>query len=98
MNYGRSAGVFLLLSIIACCAVLTGFAGSVTRAAGDAPWGFSLSNMDKTCKPCDDFYQFAMGGWMKANPIPAQYAPWATFTKRRATNLTALRATLDAAG
>ena len=73
MKYGRSAGVLLLLSVVVCCAVLTVVAGSAGRAAGDAPWGFSLSNMDKTCKPCDDFYQFAMGGWMKANPIPAEY-------------------------
>src|SRR6202790_2242218 len=97
MNYGRSAGVFLLLSIIACCAVLTGFAGSVTRAAGDAPWGFSLSNMDKTCKPCDDFYQFAMGGWMKANPIPAEYPTWGTFTELRDKNLAGMRTILESA-
>jgi hypothetical protein len=46
----------------------------LARAAGDtSSWGFSLSNLDKSCKPCDDFYDFAMGGWMKANPIPPEY-------------------------
>ena len=97
MKYGRSAGVLLLLSIVACCAVLTVFAGSATRAAGDAPWGFSLSNMDKTCKPCDDFYQFAMGGWMKANPIPAEYPTWGTFTELRDKNLAGMRTILESA-
>ena len=97
MKYGRSAGVLLLLSVVVCCAVLTVFAGSATRAAGDAPWGFSLSNMDKTCKPCDDFYQFAMGGWMKANPIPAEYPTWGTFTELRDKNLAGMRTILESA-
>ncbi len=68
------------------------------RAAGDAPsWGFSLSNLDRTCKPCDDFYEFAMGSWMKANPIPAEYSSWGTFTQLRDNNLTAMRTILEAA-
>lgn len=67
------------------------------RAAGDAPsWGFSLSNLDRTCKPCDDFYEFAMGSWMKANPIPAEYSSWGTFTQLRDNNLTAMRTILEA--
>lgn len=37
---------------------------------GDAPWGFSMSNLDTTCKPCDDFYEFAMGGWLKSESDP----------------------------
>ena len=68
-----------------------------TKAAGDASWGFSLSNLDKTCKPCDNFYEFAMGGWMKANPIPAEYPSWGTFTQLRDNNLTAMHTILDAA-
>jgi putative endopeptidase len=67
------------------------------RAAGDAPsWGFSLTNMDKTCKPCDDFYEFAMGGWMKNNPIPPEYSRWGTFTQLADNNLTEMRTILDA--
>jgi len=66
-------------------------------AAGDASWGFSLSNLDKTCKPCDNFYEFAMGGWMKANPIPAEYPSWGTFTQLRDKNLAAMHTILEAA-
>jgi putative endopeptidase len=66
------------------------------KEAADAPWGFSLSNLDATCKPCDDFYEFAMGGWMKANPIPAEYATWGTFAELRDQNLTAMRTILEA--
>ena len=81
-----------------CLGLLLMFGGHVTaRAAGDSSWGFALTNLDKTCKPCDDFYEFAMGGWMKANPIPAEYATWGTFTQLRDNNLTAMRTILDAA-
>jgi putative endopeptidase len=71
---------------------------STVSAAGDAPsWGFSLSNLDKSCKPCDDFYEFAMGGWMKANPIPAEYPSWGTFTQLRDNNLSAMHTILETA-
>jgi putative endopeptidase len=35
-----------------------------------------LANLDPTCKPCDDFYQFAVGGWLKSHPIPPGHAGW----------------------
>src|SRR5262249_7136432 len=40
---------------------------------------------------------FAMGGWMKANPIPAEYSRWGTFTELADNNLTEMRTILDAA-
>jgi putative endopeptidase len=67
------------------------------KAAADTSWGFSLSNLDRTCKPCDNFYEFAMGSWMKANPIPPEYSNWGTFTQLRDNNLTALHTILEAA-
>jgi putative endopeptidase len=98
MNLGR-AGVTLVL----CCllflslALILSAGRTAAKAAADTPpWGFSLKNLDKTCKPCDDFYEFAMGGWMKSNPIPAEYPSWGTFTELRDQNLTAMRSILDA--
>jgi putative endopeptidase len=93
------------LRISVACFGLVGLAWAVlyltnlaTNAAGDQPsWGFSLSNLDRTCKPCENFYEFAMGSWMKANPIPAEYSNWGTFTQLRDNNLTAMHTVLEAA-
>src|SRR5580704_13375438 len=64
----------------------------------DAPgyWGFDTKNLDRSCKPCDDFFEFAMGGWMKANPIPPQYPRWGSFTVLLDKNQQNLRTILDA--
>src|SRR5882757_5617374 len=72
---------------------------SVDLRAADQPsaWGFDTANLDKTCKPCDDFYRFAMGGWMKSNPIPPEYSSWGTFTQLADKNQQNLRQILDAA-
>ena len=53
------------------------FAGGGQGGADDkAKRGFDVANMDKTCKPCDDFYKYVNGGWMKKNAIPPQYPAW----------------------
>ena len=41
--------------------------------------GVDLGAMDRTVNPCQDFFRFACGNWMKENPIPAQYAVWGRF-------------------
>uniref|UniRef100_A0A665X4X1 Phosphate regulating endopeptidase homolog, X-linked n=1 Tax=Echeneis naucrates TaxID=173247 RepID=A0A665X4X1_ECHNA len=32
--------------------------------------GSLLSKMDRSVDPCEDFYSFSCGGWLKENPIP----------------------------
>lgn len=41
--------------------------------------GIVLSNLDQTVSPADNFYQFACGGWMKNNPLPAAYSRFGSF-------------------
>src|SRR5579883_1767161 len=52
---------------------------------------FDVKRMDTTCKPCDDFYQFVNGTWLKENPVPAAYSRWGTFQILQEQNLAILR-------
>ncbi|HSC44659.1 MAG TPA: M13 family metallopeptidase, partial [Candidatus Acidoferrum sp.] len=80
-------------------AILIVGAVGVLRASGAADgsggWGFSTSNLDRSCKPCDDFYEFAMGGWMKSNPIPAEFPTWGSFTMLADRNQGSMRGILE---
>lgn len=37
------------------------------------------ANMDLSVKPCDNFYLYANGTWLKNNPIPPEYNQWGSF-------------------
>ena len=92
-RYRRIVAVLILG--VACVGVLKAGAKS-DNAVGE--WGFNTTNLDKSCKPCDDFYQFAMGGWMKSNPIPAEFPTWGSFTVLADRNQASMRGILEDAG
>jgi len=90
--------VCFVIAIVICCADLAFTARASGRTADNSGyWGFDTANLDKTCKPCDDFFQFAMGGWMKNNPIPPEYSTWGSFTVLADKNQQALRQILESA-
>jgi len=91
----RALTLFLLVTLLAGGAMPARGAAPVATAAGSP--GFQLSWLDKTCAACDDFYQFATGGWRKANPIPSDYPAWGQFYVIYARSLDQLHALLEKA-
>ncbi len=63
-------------------------------AAQNGP-SFSMGNMDPTANPCVDFYQYACGGWMAKNPIPADESVWGQFNELAERNRMILRNILE---
>jgi putative endopeptidase len=71
--------------------------GGATANTVQAGHGFDLANLDRSVSPCDDFFQFANGGWIKAHPIPAAYPRWGTFDELRDHNEDVLHQILESA-
>ena len=89
----RACGVAALAALVA--TTLPALSGA--RAASGAPGAPSLdrSAIDPTCKPCDDFAQFATGGWRKKTTIPAGHASWGNFDELAQHNREALHTILE---
>jgi putative endopeptidase len=49
---------------------------AVATTFGQTGHGYDLASLDKNTSACTDFYQYANGGWLAANPIPAAYSSW----------------------
>lgn len=59
--------------------------------------GLDPRNLDTTTAACNDFYQHANGGWLKANPVPAGRASWGLLDEMAERNLLQQREILESA-
>jgi len=53
--------------------------GLTALGQGELKSGIKPENLNKTVSPAEDFYEFACGGWMKNNPLPAAYSRFGSF-------------------
>ncbi|XP_015225644.1 PREDICTED: phosphate-regulating neutral endopeptidase [Cyprinodon variegatus] len=76
---GRLYKIALAMCVCLCAALLLGLI-LVSQRSSKAEFclspecieaaGSILSKLDRTVNPCEDFYTFSCGGWLKENPIP----------------------------
>ena len=57
--------------------------------------GIQEANLDRTVSPNADFYQFACGGWMKANPLTDEYSRYGSFDKLAENNQAQLKGLIE---
>jgi len=68
---------------------------SVATPGDGSGHGYNLANLDRSASPCTDFYEFAVGGWLKSNPIPPEYPAWGVSEKLEQSNQDTLRQILE---
>lgn len=72
-------------------------AAAAGPAATVAPAGKPVdpANFDPAVKPCVDFYSYAVGGWVKSNPVPADKSRWGSFEELADRNRAVLKGILE---
>jgi putative endopeptidase len=69
---------------------------NLAASAGAAGPAIDPANFDPTCKACDDFYQFATGGWIKTHALPTGRPRWGGFDELAQRNRDELHTILEA--
>src|SRR5947209_6887840 len=64
-------------------------------ASSSSSSGVDLSAIDKSVNPCQDFYAYACGNWVKNNPVPPEYSVWGRFNQLADRNEEVLRGILE---
>lgn len=55
------------------------FATTITMCTTKSPKGVDRTNLNDSVAPQENFYEYACGGWMKANPLKPEFSRFGTF-------------------
>src|SRR3954465_4648197 len=93
----RNHLMFSRRSALSSLVCLIAFAASLSAQAPVQTVPFDRANLDTTGKACQDFYQFANGGWLTRAKIPGDYPTYGAFDQLFDQNQAVLRNVLDTA-
>ncbi|WP_303310711.1 M13 family metallopeptidase [Hymenobacter sp. BT730] len=92
------------LALASCATTAQAPTAAATPAPAAAPAeevpkgvGLNISNLDPSVAPCDNFFQYASGNWLKNNPIPAAEVRWGSFNELADKNSAIMRQILEEA-
>ena len=81
-----------IIMTLGCAAMVISGCTSSKEAGKPA---IDLANFDNTTAPGADFYQYACGGWMEANPLTPEYARYGIFDQLEKENQEKLKSLIE---
>ena len=107
-NYQIMITLLIILLVLVCIVFITLYVSETKKRREGSSTGrycltpgcidaasFMQTAMDTSVGPCDNFYQFACGGWIKKNPIPEKLSRWGVDSVLATENLNVLRRVLE---